>query len=528
MTYSSKEAIEALWLSLGLPNHGLSYLSLIGNPDLAINSSFRLGVAAQTSVALSGLSAAHLFALRTGLEQDVIVDARHSVLAFHSQAWYTIEGQTPPQDFWDPIAGLYKTQDNNYIRIHTNFPHHRQGILSILDLEDTPSLSKQEVAQAILQWKATDLEAEAASRGMCAIALRSFDEWDRHPHAQALRETPPVMICKIGEAPKRVDRKTPTRPLEGIRVLDLTRVLAGPIAGRTLAAHGADTLLITSSNLPSLPTIDVETSLGKRTTQLDLTNPANRAILYELVGDADVFLQAYRPGGLEEKGFGVAKLAALHPGIVCANLTAWGCDGPWKDRRGFDSLVQTATGFSYEEGMAYQEYLSSKMKSERENCEDDALGGETPSFAPKPFPMQAIDHAAGYFLAFGIHAALARTITEGGSWEVRVSLAGVGQWIRSLGRVLPEEGFGRGKKFPSRGDLEIERMCVTWSAVKDEKNDDDNGSDGYGAGSDGVRRIQAIRHPAVMSMTPVREGSEGLAALRLDGHEATWLDWAQR
>jgi CoA-transferase family III len=235
---------------------------------------------------------------------------------------------------------------------------HRRGILSILDLLDDHPPTRADVSEALMTWDAIDFETEAASKGMCATALRSFDEWDRHPQARALEGTPPVTLVKIGDAPKRQITRTPTRPLDGIRVLDLSRVLAGPVGGRALAgtfsslcedvcqqgmffcylAHGADVLLVTSPELPALPLLDTETSLGKRTTQLDLTLPSGRKQLTELAKDTDVFLQTYRPRGLEEKGFGALDLATLRPGIVCANLTAWGWDGPWKDRRGVSFL----------------------------------------------------------------------------------------------------------------------------------------------------------------------------------------------
>ncbi|KIL62008.1 hypothetical protein M378DRAFT_166153 [Amanita muscaria Koide BX008] len=374
---------------------------------------------------------------------------------------------------------------------------HRRGILSILGISDSLDLSKETVAEVMLSWNAVDFETEAAKRGMCATALRSFQEWDQHPHAQAMTNVLPVTIRKVGEAPKREMKSNITRPLDKVRVLDLSRVLAGPVAGRTLAAHGADVLLVTSPNLPSLPFLDIETSLGKRTTQLDLTQESDHASLIDLARDCDVFLQAYRPGGLEAKGFGVDDLVKLRPGIVCASLNAWGWEGPWKDRKGFDSLVQTATGFNFEEGKAYHEYMLSHAE----------LGVKS-SFAPKPFPMQTLDYAAGYFLAFGINAALARTMTEGGSWEVRVSLAAVGQWLRSLGRVSPEEAFGNGMgKFPSTSDdEEISKLSTTWPSVA----------------GDG-RSITGLRHPAVLSGAPVRQGDSGVAPMVLNANSACWL-----
>ncbi|KAF8633875.1 hypothetical protein AX15_001206 [Amanita polypyramis BW_CC] len=486
-----RKAFEAIWRSNELPESYLSQVSLTGNPDTVVNSSFRLGAAAQASMALYGLSAVYLHSVRSGVQQNVTVDARHAVLAFHGEHWYKVNGQYPEKGLWDRRGGIHKTKDDNYVRLHINFPHHRRGILSILNLPDEPGVTREEVAEATRQWNSVDLETKGVSMGVCIGAMRSFEEWDRHPQAQSLLGVPPVTIHKIGEAPRRKVGPS-TRPLDGMRVLDLTRAIAGPTAARTLASHGADTLLVTSPNLPSLAYLDPETTLGKRTTQLDLADEKDRTSLRQLIQDCDVFLQTYRPGGLEEKGFGVKELAKQKPGIVCANLTAWGYDGPWKGRKGFDSVLQTATGFNYEEGTAYQDYLSSRS--------------EAGSFSPRPFPMQSMDYAAGCFLTYGINVALAKTITEGGSWEVRVSLAAVGQWIRTFGRRSPEEAFGEGSTpLPSREDEEITKLSVTWPAV------------------DGKNSVTSLCHAAIFSKTPVKEGESSEAPLVLNAHPASWL-----
>ncbi|KAF7323878.1 hypothetical protein MKEN_00609200 [Mycena kentingensis (nom. inval.)] len=478
------EAARTLWVAASLPASALSRLSLPAS-DNAVNSSFMLASAAQSAIGLAGLSAAHLHFLRSGVEQHVSVDARHAVLEFHSEVFYTLDGQ-PPGRVWDTIAGLYKTRDGGHVRIHTNFPHHRRGILTLLSLPDTPTTSRADVKTALLQYDAIPFETQAATAGMCATALRSYTSWNEHPHAKALQGVPPVQIVKIGDAPRRV-AVGGKRPLDGIRVLDLSRVLAGPIAGRTLAAHGADVLLVTSPSLPALPTLDVDTSRGKRTTQLDLTLPEDQATLRTLTSDADVFLQAYRPGGLESKGFGPEELAKLRPGIICANLRAWGWEGPWRDRRGFDSLVQTATGFNVSEAEAFSQY-----------------NGSVGDLEPKPLPIQALDHAAAYLLAFGVNAALCKTITDGGSYEVRVSLAAVGQWIRSLGTRSPEDAFGPdARPLAAQNDEEIQRLSCDWSSPA----------------SDG-RKLRALRHAAVLSATPVKLGE---APLMLDVHRPEWL-----
>ncbi|TBU46267.1 CoA-transferase family III [Dichomitus squalens] len=489
---AARAPAEALWRSLRLPAEAVSRLELTPHPDPAVDSTFKLATAAQTSIGLAGLAAAHFHQLRTGAEQVVSVDARHAVIEFKSEVYYEIEGQPKKtSSIFDGLAGVYRTKDNNYVRIHTNFPHHKQGILDILQCAPT----RESVQEALLGWNSVDFETEASSRKMCATALRSFEQWDAHPHAKALTDTPPVMLLKVGDAPKREVRGSPTRPLEGIRVLELTRVLAGPVAGRTLAAHGADVLWITSPNLPALPMLDVDTSRGKRTTQLDLNDPAGREKFASLVKDTDVFLQSYRPGGLAAKGFGVGEVAKARPGIVYASLTAYGWEGPWKDRRGFDSLVQTATGYNVAEAEAYAAYTGNH--------------GLRP-LRPKALPMQALDHAAGYMLAFGIQAALCRTITEGGSWEVRVSLAAVGQWIRSLGCLDPAAAFrdGRPLPTPSQKDQEVAKYSAQVRETRTSRNDGEQ------------KVMRALKHAAVLSETPVVEGE---APMHLDAHSPEWL-----
>jgi crotonobetainyl-CoA:carnitine CoA-transferase CaiB-like acyl-CoA transferase len=203
-------------------------------------------------------------------------------------------------------------------------------------------------------------------------------------------------------------------PLTGIRVLDLTRILAGPVGGRTLAAYGADVMLVNSPHLPNIESI-VETSRGKLSAHIDLATDAGRATLRALLADAHVFVQGYRPGGLQRHGFGPDEAARVRPGIVYISLSAYGHTGPWAGRRGFDSLVQTTTGFNHAEMLA---------------------AGET---KPRPLPAQILDYASGFLMAFAAQSALLRQAREGGSWQVRVSLARTAHWLRSLGQVA--DGF---------------------------------------------------------------------------------------
>ena len=404
---TAADAIAALWRGVGLPPDALGQLTLAGR-DPILPSSFHVGAAAQASLALSGLAAAELWRLRTGQQQAVAVDMRDAVAEFLSERLLRIDGQPPP-DPWDPIAGLYPTSDG-WVRVHTNFPHHRDGVLRLLGCAN----ERPAVAAALRHWRAGAFEDAAADAGLCVARLRSFAEWDGSPQGRAVAPSP-VQIDRIGDAPPE-PLAAAARPLAGMRVLDLTRIIAGPACTRTLAAHGAEVLLITGPHLPSIPALVVDTGRGKRSASLDLRDAAEREALTELVREADVFVQGYRPGGVASLGFGAAALAHARPGIVAASLSAYGDEGSWATRRGFDSLVQTASGFNADER--------------------DAAGDA----APRPLPCQALDHASGALLAFGIVAALCRRASEGGSWRVRVSLAGTGRWLRAFGRVA--DGFG--------------------------------------------------------------------------------------
>jgi crotonobetainyl-CoA:carnitine CoA-transferase CaiB-like acyl-CoA transferase len=243
------------------------------------------------------------------------------------------------------------------------------------------------------------------------------------------------------------------RPLAGLRVLDLTRILAGPVAGRCLAAYGAEVMLVNGPHLPNIEAI-ADTSRGKRSVLIDLREPAGRQQLDTLLASADVFLQGYRPGALAARGFGALAMAARRPGIVVASLSAYGDTGPWAGRRGFDSLVQTATGFNL--------------------AEAEAAG----TGLPQAMPMQILDYAAGHLLAFGIQAALWRRATQGGSWQVQVSLAGVAGWLRGLGRVPG----GLAAVRPGLEPFLEDSRC--------------------GFGAHGAGTLRAVRHAAQFSVTP--------------------------
>jgi len=407
----AQRALSGLWEQAGLPAAALDAIDVPGHAPV-LPSSFAVADAIQASMAAAAGAAAELWHLRHGRRQRVLVPREHAVL--ESCAHFTLDGRAP--QVWDKLSGLYRCGDAlgepGWVRIHANFAHHRDGALTLLGCPTGNATERPVVEQALRDWRAEDVEDAAAQAGLVVAALRSFDAWDRHPQARALADQPVVRIERIGDAAPLAwpDAADTDRPLHGVRVLDLTRILAGPVAGRTLAAYGAEVLMLNSPQLPNIEAI-AETSRGKRSAHLDLRDDAGRERLKALLADAQVFVQGYRPGGLQALGFGPEQLAALRPGIVAVSLSAYGSTGPWSTRRGFDSLVQTATGFN--------------------DAEAHAAGAAK----PQALPLQALDYAAGYLLAFGAQAALWRQAREGGSWHVQVSLAGVGHWLRSLGRV---------------------------------------------------------------------------------------------
>ena len=405
---TAPQALHALWSAAGLPPAALQDITLPASGPV-LPSSFAIAPALQASLGAAALAAVQLGRLRGGPAQQVRVAAEHAVL--DSLAWFTLDGRTP--DLWDPVSGLYRTADG-HVRVHANFAHHRDGVLRLLGLPEGAGTERARVQAALATWRALEFEAQAAEAGLVVAAARSFAEWDAHLQAAALQAQPVVAIERLGDAPARPRQPWQAQglPLDGLRVLDLTRILAGPVAGRTLAAYGADVLLLNSPRLPNIEAI-AATSCGKLSAHLDLAEAGGPSALAQLVRGADVFMQGYRPGALAARGFAPADVAALAPGIVVVSLSAYGPAGPWAGRRGFDSLVQTATGFNL--------------------AEAEAFG----TAEPRALPLQALDHAAGYLLAYGAQAALLRQAQQGGSWHVQVSLAGVGRWLRSLGRTAP-------------------------------------------------------------------------------------------
>jgi crotonobetainyl-CoA:carnitine CoA-transferase CaiB-like acyl-CoA transferase len=349
-----------------------------------------------------GLALSDIWRLRTGRGQAVHVSPRAAAASLKSSAYATLNGEKPK--IWDPLTGHYRTRDGRRVFLHTNHPHHRAAALRISGAKGD---TRADLEAAVARLDAVAFETALAAEDGIGAVVRTRAEWAALPHAQALAALPLFEIEKIGDAPPEPFPEA-ARPLSGLRVLDLTRVLAGPAAGRMLAEHGAEVLHLTAPHIPYQTELLYDTGPGKRCAWLDLDTPDGPAALRDLASRADVFLQSYRPEALAERGFGAGDLAKLRPGIVVTTLSAYGHAGPWALRRGFDSVVQNAMGLAA---------LNSALE------------------APKNMPVQALDYIGGYLAALGTILALARRTREGGSWRVRVSLAQVAQFLAGLGTI---------------------------------------------------------------------------------------------
>jgi crotonobetainyl-CoA:carnitine CoA-transferase CaiB-like acyl-CoA transferase len=375
--------------------------------DPVFPTPYLIGAAGAAALGAVGLAASQLWHLRTNRNQQVKVDVRAAAAALRSAHYLKIDGR-PPKSPWDPFSGYYPVKNGRWVSIHCNFPNHRAAAMKVLGLSDDSAATRAAAEEASRRWDGVALEDAVHAAKGCAGLARTAAEWALHPHAAAVAAQPLLEIRKIGAAEPE-PLAAGGRPLSGVRVLDLTRVLAGPTCARTLAEHGADVLKIAGAHLPDSGATELDTGMGKLSAFLDLRESAGIDTLRSLLREADVFSQSYRPGALAARGFSPEQAAEMRPGIVYLSLSAWGAEGPWRDRRGFDSIVQTVSGMACAQG-----------------------AGSDPE-KPRLMPVSANDYVGGYLMAYGAMVALARRAREGGSWLVQVSLARTGKWIVDRG-----------------------------------------------------------------------------------------------
>jgi crotonobetainyl-CoA:carnitine CoA-transferase CaiB-like acyl-CoA transferase len=428
----ANEALRTILRIAGWGDERAREVQITGRADPILPTPFRIGETSAAALAAVGLAVSDLWQLRTGRRQEVAVDTRQAAASLRSGHYMKLDGAPVPTDR-NTVMGVYPARNGRWSYLHCNFPNHREAALAVLGVPE----DREAVRKAVAGWDALELEeAIIAARGAGGM-VRTMDEWAKHPQAAAIVSLPLMEIVKIGASPPE-PLPTGDRPLSGVRVLDLTRVLAGPTCARTLAEHGADVLKITAAHLPNIGYQEYDTGHGKLSAHLDLRQPKDLEILRGLIREGDVFSQGYRPGTLGDRGLSPGVLAQIRPGIVYVSLCAFGHVGPWASRRGFDTVVQTVSGITTRQG--------------------ELFPGAEPG--PQFYPVSAIDYLTGYLMAFGAMVALARRAREGGSWLVRISLAQTGRWLVGRGEVSEAELKGVPQEF-TRAELE------RWTMVSD-------------------------------------------------------------
>ena len=469
MTQASTQSAELrdvtarVWGEVG-GTVGLLESVSIGGPRSVLPSRFDVTGLATATVAAATLAAAEFLAARTsaaGSPRPVTVDSRQACAAFAAEGLFTPLGWERP-DPWDPIAGNYQARDG-WIRLHTNYAYHRAVVERLLGAED-----RESVQAAVAGWKAADLETAIVEAGGCAAAMRTRDGWLASPAGAATAHAPLVLTAarrlptgarvperlglseRLGASERVGGPAEPgPQPYSGVRVLDLTRVIAGPVGTRFLAGYGADVLRVDPPGFAEVPALLPETTAGKRTTALDLRTASGRAVFEGLVASADVLVTGLRADALARLGYDDGALAELNPALIIASLDAYGWDGPWRDRRGFDSLVQMSSGIAAPEEPA---------------TGDTATGGAAPGAGkPAPLPVQALDHGCGYLIAAAVGRALTRRLTQSLVDRVRVSLIGMANLLWSL----PRPGdLGPPPPMPKPSDFRLIDAQTAWGPAR--------------------------------------------------------------
>jgi hypothetical protein len=404
-----QEAVRLAGLSL---EEGLAY-EIVGDEPL-LPSPHRIATGASVARLLTGVGANAVWRTKTERSQELRVDARHAAAALTSFLHLKLlDRETPALDramLNVRLGGIVATRDGRHIQLHPSF-HDGPQILDELGLDD--DATREDVVAAVSKRDAFELEAAFIRRSICGGVVLSKDEWAEHPQGKALEGRPVVTITKIGEAEPQ-PLPDGERPLSGMHVLDLTRVLAGPTCAKTLAEHGADVLHVSAPHLEFQGPFEIETGIGKRQCFIDLREELE--VLRGLLRSADVFSHGYRLGAIARRGLGPEQVAEVRPGIVYVSENCYGPVGPWAERPGWEQLGQAATGMSYREGL-----------------EDGT---------PRLAPAAVNDYTTGFLAAYGAMMALARRAREGGSWHVQVSLAETCMWYQRLGETERGEGLG--------------------------------------------------------------------------------------
>ncbi|MET3923914.1 CoA transferase [Devosia sp. 2618] len=398
--------LSRLLADMGFEDAPLELLE-ITDDGVALPTHWPITANAVAVLAAVGLAAARLSQLRLGVANPVKVGTHHAGLTMANSSYLLVDGR--PAKFRDPFTGFYAAANDRWVFLHGNFSHLRDGVLALLGVT-----SVEDVAAAVRKHDAFDLEAKGVAAGLCIAAVRTRSEWQAEAQCAALSSLPLIEMARAagGEARQSTPRD---KPLSGLRMLDISRVIAGPMCGRTFAEFGGETLLISGPGLPSIESLVIDTGFAKRSASLDLSKHEDRKRFEALIRDGDVFLDAYRPGSLARRGYGIAELTALRPGLVHVELDAFSRLGPWAHRRGYDSLVQATVGM----------------------CWDGTK-------APENLPCQPLDYLTGYLCALAAILSIIRRIEHGGSWSSRLSLVRTAEWMWQT-----YDGLGAQESFPN-------------------------------------------------------------------------------
>ncbi|RON06435.1 acyl-CoA transferase [Pseudomonas brassicacearum] len=399
--------LTSIQAALGLPATAIAFTS-----NGALPSAFAVTDLASASIAAAGQAASELLKQQTGRLPTLEVDRRLASFWFATSI-RPMGWSVPP--LWDPIAGDYATHDG-WIRLHTNAPHHRSAAEQVLG----HCFDRAAMAAKVARWAKSDLEHAVVEAGGCAAEMRSWPQWQSHPQGLAVNAEPLIQFSAGNSERSNAWQGSVAQPLAGVKVLDLTRVLAGPVASRFLAGLGADVLRIDPPQWNE-PGVVPEVTLGKRCARLDLHNNSDRLVFENLLKDADILLHGYRADALERLGYGTAERQKLAPGLIDICLNAYGWSGPWQNRRGFDSLVQMSSGIA-EAGMGWKH-----------------------ADKPTPLPVQALDHATGYLMAASAIKALTERLRSGHGSSARLSLA-------RTAKLLVEQGAGADEALQAEDD----------------------------------------------------------------------------
>ena len=374
----------------------------ITGDDPVFQTPFRIASTSAASLAAIGLMLSSIRERSTGQKSGIEVNARFAAASMRSSRYIRVDGK-PGRNPPDSVTGFYKVANDRWNYFHANFPRHQAAILRVLGV----AADRTQVAEACLKWNSIDLETAVDLEGGCAPAVRTLEEWNALENTATLKQEPLIDIRKIGDCPP-IRIASTERPLAGVRTLDLTRVLAGPTCARLLAEYGADVLKITCAEHPDSASNETDTGYGKRKLTLNIASEPGRAQFENLIRNADIFCQAYRKDAMSNLGYSAERVAELRPGIIYTSLNAFGHRGTWRGRRGFDTVIQSASGMAHIQG---------KGK------------------APQLTPVSALDYLSGYLMMFGTLVALQRRADLGGSYAVNVSLARVREWLVDQGLI---------------------------------------------------------------------------------------------